>query len=419
MAELSSQKSGQRLRLYIGESDRWRGKPLDTALLETLRAHGIAGATVFRGAAGFGAHSRIRTTALEVLSMDLPVVIESIDTPEKIAAVLEVVSPMVREGLITLEDVQIIKYTHRYRNPLPADRFISEVMSRNVISVTEDAPVSLAWKYMLENLVKTIPVVDSNGRVTGMLTDEDLIERVGIRQRLSVALRLDRAEIEQEIGALEHSSTRVSEVMSRPAITILEATTLGAATKKMVTAGVKRLPVVNQQGMLVGMLSRLDILRAAAGSSAADIQQEHIHPQAVRWVRDIMNTDVPVVQQDEELQSIIEKFARGNLHRLIVVDLQGQAIGLLSDSDVVARVQPSRRKGVLEALRQIGKPPPGSETAADLMSPGPMVAPPDLPIADALRKMLAQSRKWLVVVDGGGKPVGFVDRQMLLEALAA
>ena len=88
MPDLSLQKNAQRLRIYIDEGDRWRGQPLEAALLETLRARGMAGATVFRGAAGFGAHSRIHTARLEVLSTDLPVVLEVVDSPEKIAAIL-------------------------------------------------------------------------------------------------------------------------------------------------------------------------------------------------------------------------------------------------------------------------------------------------------------------------------------------
>ncbi len=417
MPELSLNKKALRLRIYVGESDRWRGKSLERVLLETLREQGIAGATEFRGVAGFGAHSRIHTTAIEVLSMDLPVVIEAIDVPEKISAVVEVISPMVREGLITLEDVQIVKYTHRYLNPLPADKLVSEIMTRDVVAIPADKTVFQAWKQMLEKRVKAMPVTDSAGRVVGILTDEDLLERAGIRQRLSVAIRMDRAEIEQELRALESSSRKVADVMSHPAVTVLGSDTLGIATSKMTKAGLKRFPVVNGDGKLIGMLSRLDILREVARTEPVDHSKEKLLPHAGRLVRDIMTTDIPMVHQDEDLSAIIDKFARSDSNRLIVVDSQRKAIGLLSDSDVVARVQPSKRKNILEALRQIGKPSPGKETAFDLMSPGPLMASPDLPIVDAVKKMLAESRKWLVVVDENGKPLGLVDRQMLLEAV--
>jgi CBS domain-containing protein len=418
MPELSLQKKAQRLRIYIGESDRWRGKSLESVLLETLRAQGIAGATVFRGVAGFGAHSRIHTTAIEVLSVDLPVVIEAIDTPENIASVLDVIYPMVREGLITLEDVQIVKYTHRYLNPLPADKLVAEVMTRDVIAIEANKPVFQAWQQMLEKRVKAMPVSDSSGRVVGILTDEDLLERAGIQQRLSVAMRMDRAEIEQELRALEDLPRTVEDVMSHPAVTVMDSDNLGTATTQMAKAGLKRLPVVNKDGKLVGMLSRLDVLREVARTEPVDHSKGQLPPQVGRLVRDIMTSDIPMVNQDEDLSAIIEKFARSDSHRLIVVDAQGKAIGLISDSDVVVRVQPSKRKNILDALRQIGKPAPGKETAFDLMSPGPLMAPPDLPVVDAVKKMLAESRKWLVIVDASGKPLGLVDRQMLLESVS-
>jgi CBS domain-containing protein len=74
---------------------------------------------------------------------------------------------------------------------------------------------------------------------------------------------------------------------------------------------------------------------------------------------------------------------------------------------------------MLEALRQLGKPPAGKETARDLMSPGVLTASPDLSISEAAQLMLSTSRKWLVVVDEFGKPLGLVDRQILLEAIAS
>ena len=72
MPDLSLQKKAKRLRIYISEKDRWRGTSLDVALVETLREKGIAGATVFRGIVGFGAHSLIHTIRIEVLMADLP-----------------------------------------------------------------------------------------------------------------------------------------------------------------------------------------------------------------------------------------------------------------------------------------------------------------------------------------------------------
>lgn len=417
MPDLSLQKKAQRLCIYIGESDRWRGQALDAVLLETLRAHGAAGASLFRGVAGFGAHSRIHTARIEVLSLDLPIVIEVVDSPEKITAILDVVYPMVREGLITVEEVQIVKYTHRFLNPLPADRLVSEVMTKNVLTLTPDMSVHQAWKKMLENQIKAMPVLDQAGKVVGILTDEDLLERAGIQQRLSVAIRLDSADIKQELHSLEGSRLIVSDVMTKPVATVKDGETLGVATSQMVKSGLKRLPVVNEDDKLVGVLSRLDVLQQVANNPYA-VPTTQLPYGAVRTVEDIMSSNIPMANQDDDLSTIIEKFSMTNSHRLIVVDSNGKAIGLISDSDVVARVQPVKRRGILDAFLQIGKPPAGKETAFDLMSPGPLTVSPDMPVVDALKMMLADARKWMVVVKEDGIPLGLVDRQIMLEAIA-
>ena len=97
-------------RIFFGESDRWRHQPLSTALLERLRKEGFAGATVFHGVAGFGAHSVLHTSHLLDLSRDLPVVMEIVDTDEHIQRLLPILDEMVTEGLVTLEKVRVVKY---------------------------------------------------------------------------------------------------------------------------------------------------------------------------------------------------------------------------------------------------------------------------------------------------------------------
>ena len=101
---------GKLLRLFIGESDTWHGKPLYQAIVERVRREGLAGATVLRGIEGFGADSHLHTSRILRLSEDLPVVIEIVDTPEQIDRVVPILDEMVGEGMLTLERVQIISY---------------------------------------------------------------------------------------------------------------------------------------------------------------------------------------------------------------------------------------------------------------------------------------------------------------------
>ncbi|HHM12445.1 MAG TPA: DUF190 domain-containing protein [Planctomycetaceae bacterium] len=100
------------LRIFIGESDRCDGRPLYEAIVQEARQAGLAGATVLRGILGFGAHSRIHSAKILRLSEDLPVVIEIVDRPDRIAEFLPKLDTMIAEGLVTLEKVRIIAYRH-------------------------------------------------------------------------------------------------------------------------------------------------------------------------------------------------------------------------------------------------------------------------------------------------------------------
>ena len=100
------------LRVFIGESDRHDGRPLYEAIVMEARRLGMAGATVVRGALGFGVHSRIHTSKLLRLSEDMPMIVEIVDGPAKIEAFIPTLDAMVGEGLITIEKVRVVAYRH-------------------------------------------------------------------------------------------------------------------------------------------------------------------------------------------------------------------------------------------------------------------------------------------------------------------
>ena len=109
--------AGRRVRIYIGEQDRAGRRPLWEALLELLRDNGAAGATVFRGQAGFGVHSRVRMARLADVLPDLPMVVEWVDDPARVQRLLPRVSAMVGHGAITLEDVELVVYGQELDGP--------------------------------------------------------------------------------------------------------------------------------------------------------------------------------------------------------------------------------------------------------------------------------------------------------------
>ena len=103
-------EEGYLLRVFIGESDKQDGKPLYESIVLKAKEEGIAGATVLRGLMGFGAHSRIHTFKIERLSEDLPIIVEIVDTREKLEGFLTIIDREIEEGLATLEKAQIRFY---------------------------------------------------------------------------------------------------------------------------------------------------------------------------------------------------------------------------------------------------------------------------------------------------------------------
>lgn len=98
------------MRVHIGERDKYHGQSLAAAIVELLRSRHYAGATAYRGVMGFGANARLRTDRIEVLSLDLPMVVEVVETEERIQAILPELDTMIKGGLITLERVRVILY---------------------------------------------------------------------------------------------------------------------------------------------------------------------------------------------------------------------------------------------------------------------------------------------------------------------
>jgi PII-like signaling protein len=109
-------QDGCLLRIFIGESDKHGGTPLYEWIVLKAREHGLAGATVLRGMMGFGAHSRLHTFKIERLSLDLPIVVEIVDTREKLEGFLALIDDNITEGLVTLEKAEV----RLYRSGSPA-----------------------------------------------------------------------------------------------------------------------------------------------------------------------------------------------------------------------------------------------------------------------------------------------------------
>jgi PII-like signaling protein len=112
---LKHAQTAKLMRIFVGENDKWNGKPLHTALIESMRANDIAGVTVYQGILGYGANRRIHKDSTLHVSHDRPMMLSVVDTEERLRAFLPLLDDMVQQGLVVFSDVDVIKYTHDYQ----------------------------------------------------------------------------------------------------------------------------------------------------------------------------------------------------------------------------------------------------------------------------------------------------------------
>ena len=414
---------GRRLTAYFGESDRWQGKPLYLAILETLRAQGVTGATVTRGVAGYGAHSRIRTARLVDVEPDLPVFVQAVDTVDRIDAALDAVAAMVGEGVVTVEEVSLVRAVQHRMPTLPADRPVAAVMTTEVASVTPDTPLAEVARLLVQRDVKAVPVLDGEQRVIGIITGGDLLTRAGMQVRLSLQRELPDQMAAHHLRLLADSGRVARDIMTPHPYTVGADALLIEAAQVMARQDFKRLPVVDAQGRLVGMVSRLDLLRVVADAAPGAVEAPPPLGSGAR-VEDVMLTDGPTARATTPIEEVLGRLVASSLRRVVVVDATGRVQGMITDGSLLARALPQPRGGVWASVRhalRLGDAPPATPTnltAGDVMDREVYVVDRRASILDAIQQMVERRVKRLVVVDDEQRLVGMVDRQRALQAIA-
>lgn len=412
----------KKVTVYVGESDRWRRKPLHTAILEMLKQEGCAGATVTRAISGFGAASRIHTATIVDLSADLPLVIEWVDNPARVERVMPRLREMVLEGLITVHNVEVITYSHRRLRELPLEAPVHDVMSREVHPVRPDTPLAEAVELLLDKVYRTLPVVDENGRVIGILTDGDLLKRAKLLAT-SAQRELTQAEVRQELDQIRQSGPTVGGIMTPKPVTVTPETTIAQAINLMVERDVKRLPVVDANGTLLGMVSRVNVLRALAEPPVAETPRQFPPPGHYVRVGDMMMTHVPTVPSNASLAEVVDLLVSHARRRVVVVDETGRVVGIITDGDLIKRATETERDSLIQSLAR--RLPVGEakrfhlsqRTAAEVMTSPVITITPDTSLLEALRLLLSHRIKRLPVVDAEGRLAGLVGRGGVLQVL--
>jgi len=417
----------KRIRIYLAENDVIGHKPAPYALLDWLRREGAAGATVIRATAGLGSSGHLNLDIIPDITAHLPVIVEWIDSPDRVERLLPQLKQMVGRGLITAEDTEILLYKAHGVRTLPNTVTVEQVMSRDVVSVAPQSPLRKVVELVEGKVYRAVPVVE-DGRPVGMITNLDLVERGGLLVRVELLGSLSDAERTSALNQLGGKTAR--EVMTPNPVTVVEGATITAVADVMAHKRLKRLPVVDAAGKLVGIVSRLDLLRTVA--EAFHGGPEEPRPAGLRGdlpLSRVMRKDVPVVHPDTPINEVLQAVVATRLNRALVVDAERRVVGIVTDEEVLDRVTPAMRTGALKSLMHrlpfvhVGKAELEAEhhararKAADLMLTEVAIAREDQLLRDAIAPMMKAPHKLVAVVDKDGRLTGALDRADILRGL--
>ena len=417
----------RRVRIYTSEDDRRGGKLLYRALLELLRAENAQGATVIRALEGFGAAGRLHVSTLVDVAARLPVIVEWIDRPEQVERLMPRVLELVKHGLVTVDETDILLFEPHPVRDLKPTATVATVMSREVAAVQSTTPIRQVVELMLGKTYRAVPVTE-DGKPVGIITNGDLVRRGGLGVRLDLLKSLDRPQVHEVLDRMSQQGQTAGDVMTRNPVTVPVAAKLPEAAELMARRRLKRLPVLDAHGFLAGMVSRVDLLRAAAaGGPASTTEAYEMGLAGDERLARVMRRDVPTVHPETSLPEVFQAVISTRLNRAFVVDAERHVVGLVSDAELIERVTPALRSSALRTLMNrlpfvhpkedaVGSHSRG-RTVGDVMTRSFARAREDVLLSEAIALMLKEGQKVIAVTDDGGHLVGMVDRADLLHGL--
>ncbi len=411
------------IEIFTNEEARCQGKPVAEAVIDFLRHLKVAArCVVTRGIAGSYESGEVATGRLEVLSYNLPIRIYIVLPAAETGRVLAGLDERVGEGIIAVHDLAVV--SHKTASTLfPRQLAVRDVMTAAPKTVTGSTPLDEGAELLLSSIFTGLPVVDDRLRPVGVLTQGDLIHRAGLPLRLGL---LGASGQEAAVALAGLAGKRVEEAMTAPAMVIGEERSLTEAVDLMLAKSLKRLPVVDKDGRLVGMLSRLDVFRTVMREApdwdafrARDIEVRHL-----RTVADIVRRDTRTVGPDTPVDEVIRIIDGNDIQRVAVINGEGRLLGVIDDSDLLRYFQPDREglRALIDRLTQpfrkeaaVGATRRLRQTrAAEVMRADAPTIREDALIGEAIRLMTEQRLKRLPVVDERGGFTGMISRDSLL-----
>ena len=413
------------IEIFTSEEARYKGRPLYQAVIEHVRSLKIAArCIVTKGVAGCYENGEIATHGIEILSFNMPLKIEIILPAPELEVVLPALEEIVTDGIVVVENRET--HIHRAKSCLlPRQLKVRDVMTSQPHSIPLEISANEIAHLLLSHDFNGVPVVDPENRPVGMVTQRDLIERAQMPVRLGLLEEMDSAQVQSFMESM--SRFKASEIMSRPAIVVNADDQLIKAVDLMLGKGLKRLPVVNTEGKLAGILSRLDIFHSIIREVPdwKGIKTCNVQVRDARFVSDIMVRDTFTVLPDASIEEVIRVIVTKAIQRVAVVDEQGHLLGLISDRVLLAAFS-EHRASLWElfirkfSFAEIGKKHKAllerlcSKTVKEVMQVNLVTVNEDTPIDEAIRVMIEKGIKRLPVLDHEGKFKGMVSRDALL-----
>ena len=417
------------IEIFTSEAIRWKGKSLSDAIIEYVKGKKIAArCLVTRAMEGCYENGDVASGKLEILSLNMPLRITIVLPAAEVENVLPQIEEMVSDGIVAVQDIQTRSHKTS-RQLIPKHIRVKNVMTASPCKVTLKTPVSQVVELLLSSHFTGIPVVDEKNHPQGVISQGDLIYRAKMPLRLSILASANADRIKSVMQCL--SQVSAEKIMTRPAICIREDKLLVEAVDLMLKKSLKRLPVIDADGALSGILSRQDIFHTVAREEPdwSAFHRQNIQVGNMRRVADIMHLDTHTVFPETPVLDIIHFIDANDVQRVAVIDATGRFQGLISDKDLFSafsehsegiwelfvRSLPLMEKGKKdERAHPDNRSSVMNKTARDVMNTECITVLENASIDEAIGIIVSLGIKRLPVLDVAGRFKGLISRESLL-----
>ncbi|MFZ5799415.1 MAG: DUF190 domain-containing protein [Thermodesulfobacteriota bacterium] len=414
------------IEIFTNEEARWQGSPLADAVVQYIhdRKAGMR-CLVTRGMQGCYENGEIATERLVILSYNMPVRITIVAPIAEVDRVLPEIEKMVTDGIVTVQELAVV--AHKTRSSIfPRHIRVLDIMTASPSKVTITTPLNDVVRLLLSSVFTGVPVVDKEDRPVGVITQNDLIYKAGLPMRLGLLAVSSDDTLAAVLASLAEKKTR--DVMTTPALCIREDRLAVDAVELMLENEMKRLPVVDVDGRLTGILSRLDIFRAIMKEAPdwKSFREQQIEVDNIRLVSDIMRRDSLTARPETTVEDVIQMIDANDIQRVAVVDGEGRFLGLIFDRDLlvafsathyegiwgyfVSKISFSERGRKYREFRELLR----ARTAAEVMQKDIVTIGETATLDEAIRLMTDKGFKRLPVLDSQGRFRGMISRDSLL-----